>query len=178
ADVPRILTDSDSHIHYNLHGSVYWFIKDQNRYLLPASEFFLGPYPHILYNSEGAVRQMDRGKNILITNIITGYQKTARTSVTPFKQMAAAFDRDCFFADDIYIVGYSFGDEHVNESIKNILIYNRDSRIIIIDPGFNKIRSKVIFELFTHARYEINDWDKKGDYSTTLNGKLWILEKP
>src|SRR5690606_9681259 len=62
SDVPRILADSDSHIHYNLHGSAFWSIKDKNWFQLPASEFHLSAYPYIPSNYDGAIRQMDRGK--------------------------------------------------------------------------------------------------------------------
>lgn len=48
--------------------------------------------------------------------------------ITLFKQMQAAFDRDCCFADELIIVGYSFGDEHINGSVKTALRYNKNSK--------------------------------------------------
>jgi hypothetical protein len=81
---------------------------------------------------------MEKGKTLLFTNIITGYQKAQRGMITPFKQMQAAFDRDCRFADDVYVIGYSFGDEHINESIKTAIRHNQSLKITIVDPQFIK----------------------------------------
>ncbi len=52
--------------------------------------------------------------------------------------MQAAFDRDSCSADEIYIIGYSFGDEHINESIKTAIRHNAKLRITIVDPYFIK----------------------------------------
>lgn len=74
----------------------------------------------------------------MVTNIITGYQKAQKAVITPFKQMQSAFDKDCCFAEEIYIIGYSFGDEHINGSLRTALRHNPDLKIIIVDPFFMK----------------------------------------
>lgn len=51
--------------------------------------------------------------------------------------MQAAFDKDCCFADEIYVIGYSFGMEHINESIKTALRHNENVKITIVDPNFS-----------------------------------------
>ena len=96
-NLQRILTDYESHIHYNLHGSAFWKVnaRDDNSQLFNPW-LSLQPTPILAINyHESAVLQMEKGKNILISNIITGYQKTQKLFITPFKQMQSAFDKDC-----------------------------------------------------------------------------------
>ena len=74
----------------------------------------------------------------MITNIVTGYQKAQKAMISPFKQMQSAFDRDCCFVEELYIIGYSFGDEHINASIRTALRHNQNLKMIIVDPFFMK----------------------------------------
>jgi len=144
ADVNKILSDKDSNIHYNLHGSVFWELEDfiLNEYPNPIFKLKAGPsYPFNSY--EHTIWQSEKGKTIMLTNIITGYQKTQRGIFSPFKQMQASFDYDCCFADTIYIVGYSFSDEHINSSIKTAIQYNEHVKIVIVDPEFTQDENDV-----------------------------------
>jgi len=50
--------------------------------------------------------------------------------------MQAAFDRDCCSSDTLYIIGYGFGDEHINMCIKTAIRYNSHLRVVIVDPSF------------------------------------------
>jgi hypothetical protein len=67
--------------------------------------------------------------------------------ITPFKQMQSSFDKDCFFADEIYIIGYSFGDEHINMSIKTAIKYNSTLKIHIVDPSYDEADGKKGYDL-------------------------------
>lgn len=64
--------------------------------------------------------------------------------------MQAAFDRDCCLADEVYVVGYSLGDEHINESLKTALRHNPKLKVTVIDPGFlvNKMDYEFALHLF------------------------------
>ncbi len=137
-NLERILSDFDTPIHYNLHGSTYWQVHPTDDFTeLNNPWISLSPFPvHEGSYSEKPILQIDKGKNILISNIITGYQKTQKSFVTPFRQMQAAFDRDCILADEIIVVGYSFGDYHINSSIVNALKYNKKLRLHFIDPAY------------------------------------------
>lgn len=158
-NVQKILSDFDSPVYYNLHGSAFWQANARNVKKLPTSEFNLCGVPEFSSNLwEQPIRQMDKGKTIMLTNIITGYQKTTKTAVTPFKQMLSTFDKDCLFADRLFIVGYGFGDEHINESIKTALIYSPKIKITIIDPNFikNNFDLKLAIELFSNSQLNTN----------------------
>ncbi len=177
ANVRRILSDFDSTVLYNLHGSAYWDVRSRNNQQLPASEFYLKGVPSFSSNLwEQATRQMDKGKTIMLTNIITGYQKTAKTAVTPFKQMISAFDRDCLFANRLFIIGYGFGDEHINESIKTALIHNPEIKITIIDPAFieNKFDEKLSIELFSNSLLNLSPKKVSPNLYTYLEGYVEV----
>lgn len=136
ANVLQIHSDQESHLYYNLHGSVYWEVEGLDKDQLPNAEFFLTRFPQMHMRREVPFSQIERGKTILLSNIVTGYQKAQRSAITPFKQMQSAFDRDCCFAEQLYIIGYSLGDEHINESIKTAVRHNPNLKITIIDRGF------------------------------------------
>ncbi len=123
-----------------------WIVTQANRLLVDC----LSPIFDLPLNKELASVQMEKGKTLLFTNTITGYQKAQRGMITPFKQMQAAFDRDCSLADEVYVIGYSFGDEHINESLKTALRHNKKHRITIVDPRFkNKMEYRLAINLFS-----------------------------
>jgi SIR2-like domain len=138
ANVKRILSDYECHTHYNLYGSAFWEVLELDKEQLPNPELVLTVGMNLPINNSPATFQMEKGKTLMVTNIVTGYQKAQKAMITPFKQMQAAFDRDCCFADDIYIIGYSLGDEHINESIKTAIRHNPNVKIYIVDPYFSK----------------------------------------
>ncbi|MBD3627531.1 SIR2 family protein [Cyclobacterium sp.] len=150
ADVPKIINDSNCNIHYNLHGSAFWKVLPLNDKGLPHPEVVYTGVPHLPMNDVQANVQIEKGKPVFLTNIITGYQKAQKAMITPFKQMHSSFDRDCCNARKIYIVGYSFGDEHINECLKTALRYNKNLILEIIDPSFisNELDKKLNSTIF------------------------------
>lgn len=150
ANVPKILNDSNCNVYYNLHGSVFWKVLALNNNGLPQPEVVYTGFPNLPMNDEQANVQIEKGKPVYLTNIITGYQKAQKAMITPFKQMHFSFDRDCTNAKKIYIVGYSFGDEHINECLKTALRFNNNLLLEIIDPYFinNKLDLKLNLTIF------------------------------
>jgi len=136
ADVKKILSDYDCNAHYNLHGSSFWKVLELNSQQLPNPEIVLTAYPSLAINDSPTSFQMEKGRTLMVTNIVTVYQKAQKAMITPFKQMLSAFDKDCCFANNLYIIGYSLGDEHINESIKTAIRHNADIKIFIVDPSF------------------------------------------
>ncbi|HCE57763.1 MAG TPA: hypothetical protein DER09_08090 [Prolixibacteraceae bacterium] len=137
-DVLKISFDTESNIHYNLHGSAYWKVLSTDKNQLPNPEIVQLKGIHLSMNDNVATMQIEKGKSIHVTNIITGYQKSQKTKLTPFRQFHSAFDKDCYTADKITIIGYSFNDEHINEALKIALRYNIDLKIEIVDPKFRE----------------------------------------
>jgi len=139
-DLVRILEDTGSHCHYNLHGSGHWIVENEDHTQLPNPRIYMSPFMVLPINKSNAVMQIERGRTVVVSNIITGYQKAQKSFVAPFKQMQSAFDRDCLSADTLYIIGYSFGDEHVNATIRSAVIYNPKLKIVIVDPAYSEIK--------------------------------------
>ncbi|GAB3229701.1 hypothetical protein J0A67_12795 [Algoriphagus aestuariicola] len=149
ANPNRILTDFDSHCHYNLHGSIYLDIEPENNGFL-APRYLLTGYGNLTINNDHPVIQSEKGKTVLVSNFITGYQKLQKGSLTPFRQMKYAFDRDCITADTIYIIGYSYGDEHINAAIGESLRSNPTIKLVFVDPAFQSIDTKIIISTLGH----------------------------
>ncbi len=160
----RIISDFDSHIHYNLHGSAYWNIEESNSNNLLGYQYYLVPFGKI--NSPVTTIEMEKGRQLLLTTIITGYQKVQRTAIAPFRQMLSAFDRDCFEADKLYIIGYSLGDEHINDIIRNSRKYNTQLEIVLINPNFDKKR--FVFDFLSH-------WGRTSDFYYKNEGEDRIV---
>lgn len=159
ADIPRIMTDFDSHCYYNLHGSAFWALETRDESGLFNAELFLQAVPQLQINiTEQPYLQIEKGKSVLISNIITGYQKAQKGFISPFKQMQSAFEKDVIQTDELYISGYSFGDEHINMSIKTALRHNPKIKIYIVDPAYDERDGKNGYEflqqkfinVFTH----------------------------
>ena len=146
-DVLKITLDTKSNIHYNLHGSAYWVVTPTDRFQLPNPEIVQRKGIHLQMNDSPATLQIEKGKTLQVTNIITGYQKAQRSKLTPFRQFHCAFDKDCLIADKITIIGYSFSDEHINQALKTALRYNEDLRIEIVEPLFIKNKMDHFFSL-------------------------------
>lgn len=149
-DVKRIVTDTDSSIHYNLHGSSYWNVLSNLMYDIQYPIIVKNESIRLPLSDNVSSFQMEKGKSIFVSNIITGYQKTQKSAMTPFRQMQSAFDKDCILADKIKIIGYSFNDEHINESIKIAFKENSNLKIEIVDPNFinNKMDETFALNLF------------------------------
>jgi len=146
-DIHRIHSDTISNIHYNLHGSAYWEVANLDENKLQNHEILKTNGIGLQENDTPSTFQMEKGKPIQITNIITGYQKTQKSAMTPFRQFQSSFDRDCLLAKRITIIGYSFNDEHINESLKMALRYNENLLIEIVDPSFIKNNMDYTFAL-------------------------------
>ncbi len=163
ADIPKILNESTCNVHYNLHGSAFWDVRNLDDNQLSNPELVLNYGLVLPVNNDPAMLQVEKGKSLLVSNIITGYQKSQRSMLSPFKQMQFAFDRDCCNANRIYIVGYSFGDEHINQAIKIAIRFNENVQIIIIDPSFDekKMDELLLFNFFSFKNSGLNNLKPK-----------------
>lgn len=166
SDLNQILFNKDQHCHYNLHGSTYWHLLNRKRsYGLKEYIFELGQYPFLEINEEDSIVlvEFEVGKPFILSNIIAGYRKSQRSFNTPFKQMHASFEMDCLLADDIYIIGYSFSDAHINSGVRSALIENKQMKIHIVDPSFNphsfnKLVTEVFTELFDEKKLVVEGY--------------------
>ena len=85
--------------------------------------------------------------------------------ISPFKQMHFSFDRDCLNTDIIYIIGYSFGDEHINQCLKTAFRYNDKLKLEIVDPNFieNRMDLHLSLNLFQYIESDFISPKKIGE---------------
>ncbi len=164
-DIKRIVKDDNINVHYNLHGSAFWKVIPSNKSQLPSPELVYVGFPNLQINDEIANVQIEKGKPIFLTNIISGYQKAQKSMISPFKQMHFSFDRDCLSSNHVFIIGYSFSDEHINQCLKTAFRYNNKLKVEIIDPNFikNKMDYHLSINLFQYIERDFISPKKVGE---------------
>jgi hypothetical protein len=129
--------DKDNCI-YHLHGSAFWEVIQEDANGMDYYNFIASDSPQFPFNGSGVAEiELEKGRPIQIQNMITGYRKVIKTGLSPFRQFFSVFDRDCYLAERLIIVGYSFGDEHINDIINKARSVNHNLIIEIIDPLFD-----------------------------------------
>jgi hypothetical protein len=171
----RIISDFNCNVFYNLHGSAYWYFTEYNQNQLPGYQFYLEGAPEM--NNPTAIIEIERNKKHLLSNIITGYQKVLKTALSPFRQMLSAFDRDCIEADKLFIVGYSYTDEHINDIIRNARKFNPKVEIVLVNPSFDD--GKFMFDFLLHwGRPTGMIYQNAGEHTiTSKDFKVKIIQK-
>lgn len=130
-DIKRIIEKKNIDCYYNLHGSIKLNLigeKSDNH----------------LYSKVSR----DYTENDLISSIfISGYNKLNRILELQYFHLYNTFVSDCYDADQIYIIGYSFGDRHINAAI-NGAMHKGKTQIICIDKvsELHKSEFKINFE--------------------------------
>lgn len=110
--------------HFNLHGSIYVdYGKGYDLHLTNAPVKIEESYS--LYGGNPTEKKV-------FLPIIAGYHKTQRTMSGPFNFGFTAFSYDCNTCDKLVLIGYSFGDPHINSIIRNYVKKGK-TRILIID---------------------------------------------
>ncbi len=122
-----IISDNHRNSYFNLHGSIYFNVV---RYKLSPEElarFYWVCTPNRV-NKEG-IKIKDRkdqmSRHLIASNILAGLYKPSRLLITPVFQFYQKFCRDCQEADLIFVIGYSYGDKHLNAALGDAVIINK-----------------------------------------------------
>ena len=115
--------------YYNLHGSINWKISDTNNKRSYKIEYCDKNEKTDIQVTEIA------DKFTLLSPIITGRDKVNKIFSKPFQDFINCFNDDALTADDIYIIGYSFLDNHINSILRKALEKNPNAKITVINPG-------------------------------------------
>ena len=179
-DSKRILTSLNENCIYHLHGNFCWSIDNTNLNGLDGYQIVNSYYHKPLENSGYQQTASEKNKPLILTPIITGYSKVQRTNLTPFKQMASVFDIDCHTADEIVIVGYSFGDLHINDTIRQARKNNTNVKITIISSPSNRqeILKKIALDLTSNwALYQDFIFENDNDEAYSKQFNLRVIFK-
>jgi hypothetical protein len=110
--------------HFNLHGSIYLHYDSSNSLVLNDSPIGIGN-SHLISGG-------NPNEHKIFLPIIAGYHKTQRILSEPFNWGAGVFMYDCNTCDELLIIGYSFGDPHIN-SFLECFIHTSSTNIVIVD---------------------------------------------
>ena len=122
---------------YKIHGSINWIEDEDN----------LNSY----FKIREVVPPLERGKNILIYPTPTKQDKSLGS---PYVDLFREFQHKLIEPNSVlFVIGYSFSDEHVNNIIYRALATNSTINIIVINKIDNnkaicKIDDNRIFRLF------------------------------
>ena len=152
----RIIQNADENCFYNLHGSFYF--KDDHINHYAASEIVFEPNTPTVIRPEHNVELL--GTPIIRSQIITGSQKLLKTLVQPISAFNYIFRNDCYNANEIMVIGYSFTDVHINNILASALDSNTNNKFNIItlidNPNsFRDFQNQLIRSFKNHEK-EIN----------------------
>lgn len=155
-----ILKDRDVHCHYNLHGSIYWHPFEKSQHELNDWRFKLDKVPYWLSDHpEMPLITIEQGRSFLLSNIVAGYRKSQRTLTPPFKQINTSFEIDCCDGDNLYLIGYSFSDQHINSCVRSYIDKKSTLKIHIIDPKYRAMKNSEVLSdiVVTHLPQLFDD---------------------
>lgn len=86
------------------------------------------------------ITNMEGELDIICKSMLTGGKKYSKTT-NPKKgeEKLLIFDTVLQNTEELTIVGYGFGDQHINNRISNAMVLNPALNIVIVDPGVNII---------------------------------------
>lgn len=100
--------------------------------------------------------------------ILTGSKKYTKTLKTQKREeKIALFSSGLKNIDELYIVGYGFGDEHINNRIVNAMHLNEKMKLTIIDPSGAKHKILEPFDYDLRVCYANMDFSVWSDYIKT-----------
>jgi len=98
----------------------------------------------ILMGQDRAISDLNGKFDIISKSMLTGEHKYSGTSkVKEGEEKLHIFDGVLNELDELTIIGYGFGDEHINFRLSNAMLLNSKLRIMIVDPHRTDIPSCV-----------------------------------
>lgn len=116
--------NSYSNTYFNLHGSIYTSYVSFGVVKISDSPIEL----EYRFNIQGG----NPSENKVFLPIIAGYSKSQRIMSEPFNFGIAALMNDCNTCNRLVIVGYSFGDPHINAILRKFVKLD-STEIVIVD---------------------------------------------
>ena len=172
---------------YHIHGSVHFDMKnDQFDMHKVYWKNDLGK--NFNQNSSGRSSNSTlEGLSFPTSNIIVGYGKNYQIQRLPFRIYYSVLDRLVLEADKFLIIGYGFGDYHINNSL-NLITENRRRKVVIIDYADdyesplevrNDFWARNLFMTISGKAFEMSSQDGKslpdiGDLKQTMQFEVSI----
>lgn len=156
--------------YFNLHGSIY--LKQDSNYLYKVAQYDYPQHLEYAHSLNGG----SHNENKLFSPIVTGYSKSQRILSEPLNFGIAAFMADCNKCDELYIVGYSFSDQHINSIIQNFVNWN-EVAVCIIDKGKDVKRIENDLSYRLHNEKPVQEIETINDTNNTDNRYIKLYNK-
>ncbi len=158
--------------------------KSSLEYLIKLDQFIHDPHYYIngqKPNIEGELcfSDFDGTLQFMQPSILTGSKKYHTTlSNHRHEEKIELFSSGLGKIDELYIIGYSFGDKHINHRISHAMHLNDNLKVTVINPIYKK---QEIFEPFDYGmrvRYCNTtspiwaDYEKKGMWDSDFHKKI------
>lgn len=110
--------------------------------------------------------------DIIRRAMLTGGKKYSKTT-SPKKgeEKLQLFDEVLRTLDELTVVGYGFGDGHVNVRISNAMVLNRDLKVRIVDPKWR--RCPEILEQFGYGSRVLAACCRAPEWMTYVEAQQW-----
>lgn len=158
--------------------------KNSLEFLIRLEQFVHNPHYYIdgqKPNIEGEIcfSDFERTMQFMQPSILTGSKKYHTTfSNHQNEEKIELFSSGLEKIDELYIIGYSFGDKHINHRISHAMHLNDNLKVMIVNPIFQK---QEIFEPFDYGmrvRYCNSvfpiwaDYEKRGNWDLDFRKKI------
>lgn len=155
---PKKLLQSDNTKVLHLHGSIYYGHERDlgNRYMFEDSHEDLYLYSSYeeakqtwFYRSGASAQSHDETH---IGPIITGLRKTDKLMPYPYSSYYYQLQESLMSSSKLIIMGYSFGDNHINSLLERIVRLHGDNRRVVVITYFPHS------EEYWHPDSSVMDW--------------------
>lgn len=165
------------------YGNSRLLISDYNR--IEKMAFYVNGQP-IPCGKDRVVSNEDGELDIIVKAMMTGRNKYSKTSnPKEGEEKLILLDKMLDSLDELTIIGYGFGDKHINYRLSNAMVRNNSLNLWIISPGTN--RTPEILEQFDYkdrirratcsgsacmSYIEDNKWDMENEKQAKENLKI------
>lgn len=133
--------------------------KHANEYLSQIERFVHMPHYYIndkavRLGSEICFSDADGKMQFMQPSILTGSKKYSQTlSPKPREEKIELFSTALERIDELYIIGYSFGDSHINNRIVHAMHLNPQMKVVIVNPTYEEQEIFAPFDYGLRVRY-------------------------
>lgn len=158
--------------------------KHSNEYLSQIERFAHMPHYYInnkavRLGSEIAFSDANGMMQFMQPSILTGSKKYSQTlSSKAREEKIELFSTALEKIDELYIIGYSFGDKHINNRIVHAMHLNPQMKVVIVNPTYEEQEIFAPFDYGLRVRYcsmGFSIWadhERTGTWNTKLRNNL------
>lgn len=122
---PSVFDDPDIHIKlFKIHGSVTWYRTDRGRFV---------KIPTMVKGSSVELFTKERAELVML------YPAQKFEYVEPLFELTLQMKRELAQCRTLFVVGYSFRDEHIRKLFWDIARQHSDFYVVLIDPNAQRI---------------------------------------